>query len=72
MSLDIVILSGVRSSRSEVVAQSKDPLLMNTKMNLKRHFHHDGAGRTTLHAIADFELHGLPFGFAQGRLSTPR
>jgi hypothetical protein len=47
---------------------------MDTKMGLKGHFHHNGAGRTPLHAVADLELHGVLRLRAENRsaiLNTP-
>src|SRR3977135_3421279 len=54
-----VILSAVRTTRSEVLTESKDPLPLSAKMDVERHFDNGSMGRTPCHAGAYVELQGV-------------
>jgi hypothetical protein len=54
-----VILSAVRTTRSEVLTESKDPLPLSAKIDAERHFDNGSMGRTPCRAGADVKLQGV-------------
>jgi hypothetical protein len=56
----VVILSGVRISRREVLTESKDPGVLNMSMSLERHPDDDSTVRIPCEAAGKVEVAGVP------------